>query len=272
MWNGAQVDTFTSQGLQAAGMSRNAANLTDAGLSIVGTLGAGAVTRAPTAIATVAETATTTEGVTQTTNSVSLAFKPGLLAPGHNMVGVTTEAGTEWTHLVVRTSSASKIVTSGVSRVLTTEGPSASYLVTTVPRTAAQAEAALATARSAVGATGEYALGANDCASYAASVLRSAGVATPATTTPAVNFFSTALQSPSVVGPIAIGGATAAAAVGAGVLYSSAAPDSSMPTDALAPSAPTSTQASPYTPSDSSSMVCSPDDATDNYQSLVCTP
>lgn len=37
---GEEVDTFTSQGLQRAGMSRTAANLTDAGISIVGTLGA----------------------------------------------------------------------------------------------------------------------------------------------------------------------------------------------------------------------------------------
>ncbi|RPI94809.1 MAG: toxin, partial [Chloroflexi bacterium] len=46
MWNGTQVDTFTSQGLQAAGMSRTAANLTDAGISIVGSVGAGTATAA----------------------------------------------------------------------------------------------------------------------------------------------------------------------------------------------------------------------------------
>jgi len=53
MWNGAPVDTFTSQGLQAAGMSRTAANLTDAGIGVVGTLGASAVTRAPAVAAAV---------------------------------------------------------------------------------------------------------------------------------------------------------------------------------------------------------------------------
>jgi len=47
VWEGKPVDTLTSQGLQAAGMGRTAANLTDAGISVVGTLGAGAVARAP---------------------------------------------------------------------------------------------------------------------------------------------------------------------------------------------------------------------------------
>lgn len=39
---GNQVDSVTSSGLQAAGMSRTAANLTDAGISIIGTAGASA--------------------------------------------------------------------------------------------------------------------------------------------------------------------------------------------------------------------------------------
>jgi RHS repeat-associated protein len=278
MWNGAPVDSFTSQGLQAAGMSRTTANLADAGISMVGTLGAGALTRAPGVVSTVAETASATEGTTQTASSVSLAFKPGVLNPaggytvGHNMVGVTTEAGTEWTHLVADvTGRTSGLATSGVSEVASSAGPGASYVIVTVPRTAAQAEAALATARASVGTVGEYALGANDCASYAASVLRAGGVATTGLT-PAGNFFSVALQSPAVVGPIAATGTAVATAVGADVLYSSDAPDSSMPADAASSPAPAATQASPYTPADSSGLVCTPDDATQNYQDLVCTP
>lgn len=47
MLNGKQVDTFTSTGMQAAGMSRQAANITDASISIVGTFGAGGLTRVP---------------------------------------------------------------------------------------------------------------------------------------------------------------------------------------------------------------------------------
>jgi hypothetical protein len=42
MWNGTPTDTFASQGLQAAGMSRGAANLADAGIGIVATFGASA--------------------------------------------------------------------------------------------------------------------------------------------------------------------------------------------------------------------------------------
>jgi RHS repeat-associated protein len=43
-WSGNPVDSFTSQRLQAAGMSPRAANLTDAGISIAGSFGAGAAT------------------------------------------------------------------------------------------------------------------------------------------------------------------------------------------------------------------------------------
>jgi hypothetical protein len=42
--SGNHVDSFTSGDLQMLGMSQNAANLTDAGISIVGSLGAGAAT------------------------------------------------------------------------------------------------------------------------------------------------------------------------------------------------------------------------------------
>jgi hypothetical protein len=40
-WTGNPVDSLTSQDLQAVGMSQNAANLTDAGISVVGSFGAG---------------------------------------------------------------------------------------------------------------------------------------------------------------------------------------------------------------------------------------
>ncbi|MFA0963523.1 SpvB/TcaC N-terminal domain-containing protein [Roseivirga sp. BDSF3-8] len=48
---GEHVDSVTSTVLQSAGMSPRAANLTDAGIGIVGTLGAGAATRAPGLVA-----------------------------------------------------------------------------------------------------------------------------------------------------------------------------------------------------------------------------
>lgn len=43
-FTGEEVDSFTSQGLQAAGLSRCTANLVDAGISVVGSLGAGVAT------------------------------------------------------------------------------------------------------------------------------------------------------------------------------------------------------------------------------------
>ncbi len=45
-FSGVTVDSVTSQGLQAVGISRNDANLIDAGISVVGSLGAGAATTA----------------------------------------------------------------------------------------------------------------------------------------------------------------------------------------------------------------------------------
>jgi hypothetical protein len=47
LFSGNQVSSLTSQGLQAAGMSPTAANLTDAGISIVGTAGASYFGAAP---------------------------------------------------------------------------------------------------------------------------------------------------------------------------------------------------------------------------------
>ncbi|HEV2211295.1 MAG TPA: RHS repeat-associated core domain-containing protein, partial [Verrucomicrobiae bacterium] len=62
-FSGNQVDSLTSEGLQAAGMSQNAANFTDAGISVVGSLGAGFAT-APLRVATLRATdALSTEGL-----------------------------------------------------------------------------------------------------------------------------------------------------------------------------------------------------------------
>jgi RHS repeat-associated protein len=49
-WSGSQVDSLTSSGLQTAGVSRNAANLVDAGISMAGSLGASTATSATRAI------------------------------------------------------------------------------------------------------------------------------------------------------------------------------------------------------------------------------
>ncbi|MCL6542211.1 MAG: FG-GAP-like repeat-containing protein [Roseiflexus sp.] len=57
MWNGAPVDTFTSQGLQAAGMSRTEANLLDNAIGAAGSFGASFAPRAVAVAGTTARTA-----------------------------------------------------------------------------------------------------------------------------------------------------------------------------------------------------------------------
>ncbi|HWQ92992.1 MAG TPA: RHS repeat-associated core domain-containing protein [Clostridia bacterium] len=61
-WTGEHVDSLTSQNLQAAGMSATAANLTDAGIGIVGSLGAGLAT-APIRASTIATTDPLAQGL-----------------------------------------------------------------------------------------------------------------------------------------------------------------------------------------------------------------
>jgi len=213
--SGRPVDTFTSERLQAAGMSRTAANLTDAGISVVGTLGAGAVTRAP------AVAAAATEGVAEGTPSITVALRPAL-GPGHNYVAVTTaEGSTTWSHLAVGGATRSSgVVTGGTASVESIETAAmtsrlARSVTVTVPVTAAQAESALVTANTAIQATeaagqagyGAYALTTNSCSTYAASVMNAAGIATPPVTSPTINFVAAALRSPGVVQPVAAAGA-----------------------------------------------------------------
>ena len=63
LWTGNHVDSLTSQNLQAAGLSQNAANLTDAGISVVGSLGAGLLT-GPVQASTIAATDPLAQGLT----------------------------------------------------------------------------------------------------------------------------------------------------------------------------------------------------------------
>ncbi|HET7559477.1 MAG TPA: RHS repeat-associated core domain-containing protein, partial [Limnochordia bacterium] len=209
---GHQADTLTSTALQAAGMSKRSANLVDAGIGVVGTLGAGAAARAPSLIGVAAE------GGGEAGPSITLAFKPAL-GPGHNMVGVTTAAGdTFWSHLVVdATRTSSGAVTGGDAFVIAAEnGPSAAYTTVRVPVTAAQADAALSTANQAIAASSAaeaaraplaYSLCGNSCSTYAADVMNAAGIATPPITTPLVNLGAAALRSPGVMTPLTAVGA-----------------------------------------------------------------
>jgi RHS repeat-associated protein len=269
---GEQVDSFTSLGLQELGMSRNAANLTDAGISIVGTLGAGAVTRAPT-VATAA-----TEGTAQATPSITLALRPAL-GPGHNYVAVTTADGvTTWSHLAVGGATrTSGVVTGGTAFVETLEtaemgGRLARSVTVTVPVSASQAQAALTTVTRAAQATelageagyGAYSLTANSCSTYAASVMNSAGIATPSLTSPAVNFAAAALRSPAVARTVSAVGGTVTATSGA-LTATSSSQRSSTPVSSLGPVS---------TPSPSISGVPNPADykSYDAYRAAMAMP
>ncbi|TXH37733.1 MAG: insecticidal toxin complex protein [Burkholderiaceae bacterium] len=226
MWNGEPVDTLTSQGLQELGMSRGAANLTDAGISVVGSLGSGLVTRAPGAVVAGEELLRSGDdvarvvagGADEAASSVTIAFKPGL-PTGHNMVGVTTEGTTTWSHLVVGqldevSGGMSRVATAGTEArvVASSSGPSSAYVTATVPVTAAEAQAARAFAQGAeaasggTGLAGTYSYLGNNCTTYATSVAREAGVFAPAASTPATAFATVALQSPEVVQPLAVAG------------------------------------------------------------------
>jgi hypothetical protein len=133
-------------------------------------------------------------------SSVSVAFKSGL--PGHNMVGVNTGNGTQWSHLVVgEAQTTSGVVTRGRAFVESaSRGPSAGYRVAEVPVSSGQAARAAARAESQIARhdVGPYQLACTDCSSYAGNVLNTAGVATPPVTTPAINYLSVAAQSPNV--------------------------------------------------------------------------
>ncbi|SMX36815.1 SpvB/TcaC N-terminal domain-containing protein [Maliponia aquimaris] len=229
MWHGEAVDTGTSALLQSAGMSREAANLTDAGISIAGSLGSSAVLRAPAAAGAVDDVlgasddvarvalGSADEAVTGGQSSVSVAFSPGV-PTGHNMVGVTTGGTTTWSHLVVRelddvSGGLAHVVRPGTGAVIqSTRGPAAaggSYLTATVPVTQAEAQAARALMSSSAGSAGTYSYLGNNCTTYATSVLREAGVFAPAAATPGTTFATVALQSPTVIRTAAAGGGAA---------------------------------------------------------------
>lgn len=158
--------------------------------------------------------------------SVSLAFRPG--APfgqnpgpiGHNVVGVNVGGGspTVWADLVItgdieRTSG---IVTGGKGAVRGSRAPGADYLIATVPVTPEQANAARTLIEAQRGPAGAYRLFCTDCTTFASGALDAAGVSTPKFSTPALNYASVLLQSPSAIRTLE--SAATAAAVGSAVL------------------------------------------------------
>jgi hypothetical protein len=152
------------------------------------------------------------------------------------MVGITSEGTTTWSHLVagevaetggtglryVPAGTAAEVVPAG-------SGPSAAYLTVTVPRTAAQIEAAQQAVT--MGQAGTYSYLTNNCATYATSVLRASGVAAPAST-PMASFVTTALQSPAVVQPVVA--ASVATNTGVGV-YAGMQSDASSSSSSTSP-------------------------------------
>jgi RHS repeat-associated protein len=303
MWNGAPVDSFTSQGLQGLGMSRTAANLTDAGISVVGTLGANAITRAPGVVAAASDTVSATgetvtvagETANATTPSVSLAFKPGL--PGHNMVGVDLAdgTGTVWSDLrlaqganIERTSGIATSITGETVVEVISEGPNAAtYSTLTVPVSASRAQAAMSVVDTAVssstatGTAGQYGFLANDCTTYASGVMKAAGVGTPPLSSPLINYLSVASQSPQVMVPLTTAGATIDTTVGVYSYVSTpSTPNASVSTstsDVFSSGATTSSSpVSSSIASDASSLfssqpqVCTSEDASIDPAALVC--
>ena len=95
MWNGEQVDTVTSGALQEhAGLTRGQANLADAGLSIVFTLGGSAVASGPRAGAAAADAVVAGDEAVQVARG-STEATAALASRGPTLVHLTTAEGAE---------------------------------------------------------------------------------------------------------------------------------------------------------------------------------
>ena len=207
--SGQDTDTFFSEGLQLTGVERHNANLLDAGLGFVASGGTTLALRGSSS-GTRALKSVNNINLADDVPSVSIAYKPNTGAVniagtevnvGHNMVGVNTGAGTQWSELVIAEGEAIVVSTS------LREG----YSVANVPVSVARAEAAAANAtrQTTLGSAGAYTVCATDCATYASGVLRSASVNTPRLTTPSVNYGAVLLQTPEagqITGAVAASG------------------------------------------------------------------
>ncbi len=202
LWSGNDTDTMLSEGLQYVGVEKSSANLVDAGIGIAASGGTSLLLRGSSTGVSVVGSVDDVVGLADDIPSVSLAFKPNTGAVtvagrevqvGHNMVGVNTGAGTQWSHLVTEGGEAV------VERVSASSVDDA-YRVATIPVSSARAEAAAANMASQIEqrSAGAYAACATDCATYASGVLRSAEVTTPRLTTPGVNYAAVLLQTPQV--------------------------------------------------------------------------
>lgn len=198
LWTGENTDTVLSERLQSVGVEPSTANLLDAGVGILASGGTSLLLRGSSTGVSVAGNVDDVVGLADDVPSVSIAFRPNTGAVpiagrevqvGHNMVGVNTGAGTQWSDLVIG-EGGEALVQSHILR----DG----YTTVTIPVSAARAEAAAANAASQITrrSAGAYTACATDCSTYASSVLRSAGVTTPRF--PSGNFAATFLQTPQV--------------------------------------------------------------------------
>ena len=154
--------------------------------------------------------------------SVSLAFRPGFLADppgpiGHNIVGVNTGGGTQWSHLIVDNPVRpfnGPIITGGDAVVIRSSTPSASYVILEVPVSpeAAARASSLMESRIATENVGEYGLFSRDCTTYASDFMTTAGIPTPVFSTPGLNAAAVAMSSPAVLRPAARASAVVATA------------------------------------------------------------
>ncbi|SNX67457.1 RHS repeat-associated protein [Cereibacter ovatus] len=94
MWNGAPVDTLTSQGLQEVGMSRTAANLTDAGISVVGSLGSSAIVQSGRVLTVAEGAAVAGDDAVQVIRGSEQAAAAVATRTGNNLVHLSTAENT----------------------------------------------------------------------------------------------------------------------------------------------------------------------------------
>jgi RHS repeat-associated protein len=145
------------------------------------------------------------------TASVSLAYRPGLLADrprpiGHNMVGINEGKGTKWSHLVVDNPETTKgIVTKGDAYVQSTKGPGKGYKKIEIPVSPEEAAKAaeLVKARVDKGHVGNYKLFDKDCTTYAHDIMTEAGISMPGISTPAINYMAAGLNNLKFLGAMA---------------------------------------------------------------------
>ncbi len=201
---GTDVDTLTSRNLQSAGMERDTANLTDATIGVIGSMGSSAMVKVPAGAATAIDDAVPSITVSHeaAAPTVGNLLHPKAWLAGHTRIGITMGDGTPtiWTHLIANSADEAGIITA--------RGMAPRYgSLVTIPVTTAEAEAAAAMARkmapmtrgqaasigvsgtflrfmprgATFGSAGTYSLLGNNCTQYGTRILDKAGISISAT-------------------------------------------------------------------------------------------